>query len=223
MAKKLKPLVIIGAGGLGREVAWLVADINRQGREWDFVGFVDDGVQGTSPEGYPVLGTLDYFLKLPSHPWAVVAIADSEARKAITQRLHSHGINIATLIHPSVSMSDFVQIEAGSIICSGAVITTNVILGKATIVNPKCFIGHDTVLGDFVSLMPATNLAGEVKVGEGCYFGLNSCVINRTKIGKWSIIGAGATVINDIPDYSVAVGVPARVIKQRDMEAKEVY
>jgi len=116
-------------------------------------------------------------------------------------------------------MSDFVQVGIGSIICSGAVITTNVTLGKASIVNPNCFIGHDTALEDFVSLMPGSNLAGEVKVEEGCYFGLNSCVINRTNIGKWSIIGAGATVISDIPDYSVAVGVPARVIKRRDMEA----
>ena len=219
MADKLKPLVIIGAGGLGREVAWLVTDINRQKREWDFVGFVDDGVQGRTPEGYPVLGTLDYFFELSSHPWVVVAIADSQVRKAITQRLHTQGINIATLIHPSVSMSDFVQVGIGSIICSGAVITTNVTLGKASIVNPNCFIGHDTALEDFVSLMPGSNLAGEVKVEEGCYFGLNSCVINRTNIGKWSIIGAGATVISDIPDYSVAVGVPARVIKRRDMEA----
>lgn len=216
MAERLKSLVIIGAGGLGREVAWLVADINRQRQEWDFVGFIDDSVQGRTPEGYPVLGTLDYFFGLPSHPWAVVAIADSKARKAITQRLHSHGINIATLIHPSVSMSDFVQIGVGSIICAGAVITTNVTLGQASIVNPKCFIGHDTELDDFVSLMPSTNLAGEVKVGEGSYFGINSCVINRTIIGKWSIIGAGATVISDIPDYSVAVGVPARVIKSRN-------
>jgi|LFRM01.2.fsa_nt_gb sugar O-acyltransferase (sialic acid O-acetyltransferase NeuD family) len=223
MTEKLKPLVIIGAGGLGREVAWLVADINRQRREWDFVGFVDDGVQDKTPEGYPVLGTLNYFFELSSHPWAVVAIADSKARKAITQQLHFHGINIATLIHPSVSMSGFVQIGAGSIVCSGVVITTNVSLGQASIVNPKCFIGHDTVLEDFVSLMPASSLAGEVKVGEGCCFGLNSCVINRTNIGKWSIIGAGATVISDIPDYSVAVGVPARVIKYRDMRSEDRF
>lgn len=214
MSEKLKPLVIIGAGGLGREVAWLVADINRQRPEWDFIGFVDDGVQGETPEGYSVLGTLDYFFELPSYPWVVVAIADSEARKAITHRLHTHRINIATLIHPSVSMSNYVQIEPGSIICSDTIITTNVTLGQGSIVNPKCFIGHDTMLEDFVSLMPASNLAGEVRVGEGCYFGLNSCVINRTIIGKWSIIGAGATVVSDIPDYSVAVGVPAKVIRK---------
>lgn len=209
----MKPLVIIGAGGLGREVAWLVADINRQKPEWDFIGFVDDGVQGETVEGYPILGPVDHFFNMSADTWVVVAIADSRSRMEFVRQLQGQGRKLATLIHPSVSMSDYVSIGAGSIICSGAVITTNVTLGQAAIVNPGCFIGHDTELGDFVSLMPAANLAGEVRVGEGCYFGLNSCVINRTAIGEWSVIGAGATVVKDIPPYSLAVGVPARVIK----------
>lgn len=216
MVNGLKPLVIIGAGGLGREIAWLVEDINRQKPEWDFIGFVDDGVQGNTIEGYPILGSTDILSNVSPKPWAIVAIADSHIRKEITHRLQANKIETATLIHPSVSMSDFVKIGAGSIIGSGAIITTNVTLGQASIINLGCFIGHDTILGNFVSLMPAANLAGEVRVGEGCYFGLNSCVINRRSIGEWSIIGAGAAVVNDIPAHSVAVGVPAKVIKSRD-------
>lgn len=213
MVNGLKPLVIIGAGGLGREVAWLVADINRQKPEWDFIGFVDDGVQGETVEGYPILGPVDHFFNMSADTWVVVAIADSRSRMEFVRQLQGQGRKLATLVHPSVSMSDYVRIGTGSIICSGAIITTNVTLGQATIINLGCFIGHDTQLGDFVSLMPAANLAGEVRVGEGCYFGLNSCVINRTIIGEWSVIGAGATVVKDIPPYSLAVGVPARVIK----------
>jgi len=213
MANALKPLIIVGAGGLGREVAWLVTDINRQKPEWNFIGFVDDGVQGNTVEGYPVLGPVEYLLNMPDDVWAVVAIADARIRKLIVEQIQKSGKKLATLVHPTVSMSDYVNIGAGSIICSGAVLTTNVILGISNIVNLGCFIGHDTELKDFVSLMPAANLAGEVRAGEGCYFGLNSCVINRTAIGEWSVIGAGATVIDDIPAYSLAVGVPARVIR----------
>lgn len=213
MVDGLKPLVIIGAGGLGREVSWLVADINRQKPEWDFIGFVDDGVQGETVEGYPILGPVDHFFNMSADTWVVAAIADSRVRMKFIRQLQGQGRKLATLVHPSVSMSDYVRIGTGSIICSGAIITTNVTLGQAVIVNPGCFIGHDTELEDFVSLMPAANLAGEVQVGEGCYFGLNSCVINRTIIGEWSVIGAGATVVKDIPPYSLAVGVPARVIK----------
>lgn len=214
MVRDLKPLVIVGAGGLGREVAWLVEDINRQKPEWDFIGFVDDGVQGNTVEGYPVLGPVEHLFNMPADIWTVVAIADSRIRKKFIRQIRGQGRRLATLVHPLVSMSGYVNIGTGSIICSGAVITTNVSLGQAAIINPGCFIGHDTELQDYVSLMPAANLAGEVRVGEGCYFGLNSCVINRTAIGEWSVIGAGATVVGDIPAYSVAVGVPARVVKR---------
>jgi len=214
MVDDLKPLVIVGAGGLGREVAWLVADINRQKPEWEFKGFVDDGVQGNTVEGYPVLGPVEHLFNMSPDIWTVVAIANSRVRMKFVRQIQGQRRKLATLVHPSVSMSDYVKIGAGSIICSGAIITTNVSLGQAAIINPGCFIGHDTELQDYVSLMPAANLAGEVRVGEGCYFGLNSCVINRTFIGEWSVIGAGATVVDDIPAYSVAVGVPARVIKK---------
>ena len=216
MADSLKPLIIVGAGGLGREVAWLVTDINRQKPEWDLIGFVDDGVQGNTVEGYQVLGPVKHLFEMSPDIWVVVAIADSKTRMKFIQQIQDQGRKLATLVHPSVSMSDYVKIGDGSIICSGAIITTNVSLGISNIINPGCFIGHDTKLQDFVSLMPASNLAGEVRVGEGCYFGLNSCVINRTSIGEWSVIGAGATVVNDIPAYSLAVGVPARVVKQLD-------
>ena len=216
MADSLKPLIIVGAGGLGREVAWLVTDINRQKPEWDLIGFVDDGVQGNTVEGYQVLGPVKHLFEMSPDIWVVVAIADSKTRMKFIQQIQDQGRKLATLVHPSVSMSDYVKIGDGSIICSGAIITTNVSLGISNIINPGCFIGHDTKLQDFVSLMPASNLAGEVRVGEGCYFGLNSCVINRTSIGEWSVIGAGATVVNDIPAYSLAIGVPARVVKQLD-------
>lgn len=213
MAKRLKRLVIVGAGGLGREVAWLVNDINKENLTWDLVGFIDDGKTGHTVEGYPIIGKLDDIFKLDPLPAVVIAIADAKIRAKIYGVLSQKGIEFATLIHPSVVMSEYVSIGKGSVICAGTIITTNVKLGNACILNLGCFIGHDTVLDDFVSLMPGANIAGEVTVGKGTYFGLNSAVINRIKIGSWSTIGAGATVITNIPDKVTAVGVPARVIK----------
>jgi sugar O-acyltransferase (sialic acid O-acetyltransferase NeuD family) len=215
MAKETrKPLVVVGAGGLGREVAWLVTDINRFNPEWKFLGFVDDGVSGLTVEEYPILGPISHLFEMNPRPFAVIAIADCQARFRILGKMEQEGLQMATLIHPSVQMSDFVSIGSGSIICAGSTITTNVTLGKACIVNPNGFVGHDTVLSNCVSMMPAANVAGEVFVGTGCCFGMNSCVINRTRIGEWSVIGAGATVTEDIPPYSLAVGVPARVVRK---------
>ena len=214
MEKSLKKLVIIGAGGLGREVAWLVDDINKENLSWDFIGFLDDGKIGDTVEGHPIIGKVDDVFAINPAPLVVIAIADAMIRANIYERLISKGMEFATLIHPSVLMSHHVSIEKGTVICAGSVITTNVKVGKSCIINPGCFVGHDTVLGDFVSLMPGVNVAGEVIVGEGTFLGLNSTVINRINVGVGSTIGAGAAVVKDIPDNVVAVGVPARVVRK---------
>jgi sugar O-acyltransferase (sialic acid O-acetyltransferase NeuD family) len=218
---EVKPLIIAGAGGLGREVAWLVEDINKNTPQWNLLGFVDDGVNGFTVEDYPILGDVDSLFYMEPLPWVIVAIANASVRKRIVGQIQLRGMSMATLIHPSVQSSRFVEIGEGSIICAGSVITTNITLGLSSIVNPNCFIGHDTVLQNYVSLMPGVHVAGEVKLGEGVYMGLHSCVINRTSIGEWSIIGAGATVVSDIPPNSLAVGVPARVVKRVRNEEKE--
>lgn len=210
---RLKPLIIVGAGGLGREVAWLVEDLNKVDLQWEFLGFLDDGVTGPTVEGYPVLGSISTLLHINPIPWVVVAITNSAVRKRIITRIQQNDIPLATLVHPSIHSSGYVTIGKGSIVCAGSVLTTNIELGLASVVNPNCFIGHDTVLQDYVSLMPGVHVAGEVTLGEGTYMGIHSCIINRMEIGEWSTIGAGATVVNDIPAHSLAVGVPARVIK----------
>lgn len=212
----LKPLVVIGAGGFGREVAWLIRDINQKEPTWDFLGFIDDRLSGTTVEGYPIIGSFEVLEKMEPLPYVVCAIGDPVARKSVVNRCLEAGLEFATLVHPSVIFSDFVEIGTGSVICAGTILTTNIKVGAYSILNLNCKVGHDSVLGDFSSLMPATNMAGEVTVGEGCYFGINSGVINQVSIGEWTIIGAGAMVVNDIPPRVVAVGVPAKPIKQRE-------
>jgi len=209
----MKPLIIAGAGGLGREVAWLVEDINRVHPKWNFHGFVDDKLKDATVEGYPVLGPIASVFEMSPRPQVAIAISNSRDRARIAEDLRKAGIQLATLIHPSAKLSQYVAIGKGSIICADAVLTTNIELGLSCIINPCCFIGHDTNLKDFVSLMPGVRVAGEVTVETGSFLGIGSTVINRTSIGEWSYIGAGATVVTSIAPYSLAVGVPARVLK----------
>lgn len=209
----LKSLVIVGAGGFGREVAWLVQEINEQKPEWNFFGFVDDYSTGQTVEGYPILGNMEWLLAQPLKPYVVCAVGDPRIRRKLVKPLSNAGFPFATLIHPSVKMSKYVQIGKGSMICAGVIITTNIVIGEHCLLNLGCFVGHDTTVGDYASMMPGTNIAGDVEIGEGSYYGLNSCVINQVKVGEWSIIGAGATVTKDIPPYSLAVGVPAKPIR----------
>lgn len=210
---KRQALVIIGAGGFGREVAWLVQEINREQDAFDFVGFLDDSLTSTT-EGYPVLGTLNAWLQRPQvDAMYVCAVGDPLTRFKIVSRLESAGLSFAALIHPSVRLSDWVTIGEGSIVCAGVTLTTNIEVGRHSILNLHCTVGHDTTLGDFTSMMPGVHISGEAKMGEGVYLGTNAAVINQVSIGPWTVVGAGAVVAGDLPGGVVAVGVPAKPIK----------
>jgi len=209
----MKGIAIVGAGGFGREVAWLIEEINAVSPEWSLIGFLDDSATGSTIEGYPILGPIDDIAGLDQDVYLTCAIGDSRLRKRLVARLENTGHRFATLVHPSVQKSRYVVIGEGSTICAGTILTTNISIGKHCLLNLDCKVGHDSTLGDFTSCMPAVNIAGDVIIEEGCYFGLNACVINQKRVGEWSVIGAGAVVVKDIPAKSLAVGVPATPIK----------
>lgn len=210
----MKNIAIVGAGGFGREVAWLIEEINAVSPEWSLMGFLDDSATGSTIEDYPILGPIDDIAGLDQDVYLTCAIGDSRLRKRLVDSLEKTSRGFATLVHPSVQKSKHVVIGEGSTICAGTILTTNITIGKHCLLNLDCKVGHDSRLGDFTSCMPAVNIAGDVIIDEGCYFGLNACVINRKRVGEWSVIGAGAVVVKDIPAKSLAVGVPATPIKE---------
>jgi sugar O-acyltransferase (sialic acid O-acetyltransferase NeuD family) len=103
-----------------------------------------------------------------------------------------------------------VELGCGNIICAGTIITVNIKIGNHVIINLDCTVGHDTVINDYVTCAPSVNISGQVEIEEGCDIGTNAAIIQGKKIGKWSIIGAGAVVSRDIPPGCTAVGVPAK-------------
>lgn len=210
----MNDLVIIGAGGLGREVAWLVERINEVTPTWNLCGFIDDSPdkQGTTINGYPILGDVNWLIANGTNKNAVCAVGSAKVRKNIVGRLA--GIRFATLIDPSVYISNRVQLGEGCIICAGSIVTVNITLGRHVIVNWNSFIGHDAVIDDFVTLYPTVNIAGNTKIGECVECGAGSQVIQQLSVGKGTIIGAGTVVIRDLPEECTAVGVPAKVIKE---------
>lgn len=210
----LKPLVIVGASGFGRETAALVLEINKVKPTWELLGLVDDKLKGQTVEGFKILGPIDILETMKPKPYVVVAIGDPKVRRTLVERCGEWGLEFATLVHPSVAIvGETVEIGEGSIVCRNTVCAINSKIGKHCIVNFGCCIGHDTQLGDYASLMPHVALGGDVEIGVGCYLGINASVINAVSIGAWSVLGAGAVVTKDIPSNVLAVGVPARVVK----------
>lgn len=215
----MKDLVIIGAGGFGREVAWLVERINEVNPTWNLKGFIDDNpaCHGKYEDDYLVLGGCDYLLKSDKELWVVCAVGSARVRKIIIDKLKEHHkIKFATLVDPSVILSKRVIIGEGTIICAGTIVTVDVTIGKHVIINLDCTLGHDDVIGDFVTIYPSVNVSGCVTVGECAELGTGMQVIQGKNIGSESIIGAGAVVTKDIPKRCTAVGSPAKPIKYLD-------
>jgi sugar O-acyltransferase (sialic acid O-acetyltransferase NeuD family) len=219
--KKLIPLAIVGAGGFGREVAWLADDINEEKPTYDFLGFVDDGASST-PEGYPVLGNTDRWIgDGRTDVQLVCALGDPVTRWKVTTRLSDAGFNFATLIHPTVKRSRHVRIGPGGMICADNILTTNIDIGAHALLNLDCTVGHDSKLADYVSMMPGVHISGDVTTDIGAYFGTGAVAINGVRIGAWSVIGAGAVVSSDVPRGMIAVGVPAKPIKPNGRAPQE--
>lgn len=210
----IKDLAIIGGSGFGKEVANIVEAINRKQPTWNLLGLVDENVKGKTAEGFNILGTDSDLLEMNPKPYIVIAIAEASKRKSLVAKYNASGFKFATIIDPSVRMGRNVSVGEGSILCINTIFTTNISLGNHCIMNNLVNIGHDTQIDDYVSIMSQSVIAGDVVVGEGCYFGLTCTVINKVNLGKYSVFGAGATVVSDIPEYSLAVGVPAKVIKK---------
>lgn len=214
----MKELYIVGSGGFGREVAWLIERINQCSEEWKLKGFIDDNemLAGSMVGGYPVIGSTDYFSKLDSECWVVCAVGGASIRKKIIKKLTNYKkVKFATLIDPSVVLSDRVIIGEGSILCAGTIVTVDIQIGKHVIVNLDCTIGHDAMLHDFVTIYPSVNVSGNVTIGEESEVGTGTQIIQGIKVGKETIIGAGAVVVKNLPDKCTAVGSPAKPIKFR--------
>lgn len=209
----MRDIVIIGIGGFGREVAWLIEDINKVNKEWNIVGFVDDNedFQGKDVNGYPILGNVDWLKEQELN--VVSAIGNPIAKKNIIKRIENSNNIYPVLIHPSVIYSDKVSFGEGSIVCAGNIITVNINIGKHVIINLDCTIGHDAILGDYTSILPSVNVSGNVTIKECVNVGTGSTIIQGVTIGKNTVIGAGAVVVKDLPANCTAVGAPAKPIK----------
>ena len=211
----MKDIVIIGAGGFGREVKTIIDAINKNTKTYNFLGFYDDTIaKGTLINNFPILGNLKELNDLKTATDVLVGVGDPISKYKIISSLKNEVLHFPTIIHPSVIISDDdVIIDNGCIICAGNIITCNIKIGKFVTLNLMCTVGHDTVIDDYSSFMPSVNISGEVHIEEKVYVGTGAKIINRLTIGKATIIGAGAVVSKSLPEYCTAVGIPAKPIK----------
>lgn len=206
------PLVIVGAGGFGRECLDIVEALQVQGNALDFIGFIDDSGGDTAllaRRGARCLGPLG---ALPSHATYVIAIGDGATRLRMDDELTRRGLVPTVLLHPNASLGSDCRIGPGTILNAGATVTTNITLGRHVQIHANATVGHDATLLDGVSVYPGATISGAVTAGEGATIGTGANVLPGVTIGSHAFIGAGAVVHRDVAAGVTVVGVPARPI-----------
>ncbi|MBK6264447.1 acetyltransferase [Marivirga sp. S37H4] len=171
-------------------------------------GFYDEDESKKELSGIPVLGKTDTFNDSSAH--CIVSIGDNKTRKRVVDKLKAR---FDTAIHHNAIIGSKVQINVGSVVMPGVVINADTRIGKHVIINTSASVDHDCEIADFVHIAPNSSLCGGVKVGEGTLFGAGATAIPLVTIGKWCVIGAGAVITEDVPDYSLVVGNPGKIIK----------
>lgn len=208
-------VVIYGSGGHGREVAWLVDECRAENGGPHVGCFIDDSLSARRQ----VNGTdvLSFSAALGRFPGAqmIVAVGDPTVREALVARAESSGFDFSSWLHPSVIRSQWVEVDVGSVVFPGCIITTNVVIGRHVHINVACTISHDVVIDDFATLSPGVRVSGSVHIGRGAFIGTGVSIVNGTRdipiaVGAGAVVGAGACVTRSVPDGVVVMGVPAR-------------
>ena len=210
----MKDLVIIGAGGCGREVLQWAKEIIRVEKGWHIKGFLDDNLNALDGKmcDAMVLAKVDEY-QIGQDDEFVCCIGDSKIRKAVVERLKAKGAVFATLIHPNAVIADSCKLGEGVIVYPFALVSDNAILEAGCIINMYSSIAHDSVLGEYCTISAHCDVTGMCKLGANVFMGSSSCVVPGSIIGNDVYICAGSTVMSRIRASKKVLGNPAKIVK----------
>lgn len=204
-------LFIFGAGGMGREVAWLAGEALGESVKLTFL--VDNPVYLSTPLNGIDVRLVNEVESAPDSAF-VVALGNGALRERAAAACEAQGLRAATLVHPRVERSEYVTFGPGTIVCAGSTLTTGVQVGAHVQINLHCTICHDTLLKDFVTLSPGVHVSGNVTIERGAFIGTGANIINGAAgdpltIGEGAVVAAGACVTRSVEPGALVAGVPA--------------
>ncbi|SEO66782.1 acetyltransferase [Paenibacillus sp. OK076] len=204
--------IIFGAGGHGK----VVLDNLRSNGD-DIIGVMDDQWSEKEWRGVPLLGgvdKIDRVVEMYPNSLFIIAIGQNSVRKKITSLFEQKKVRFGKAVHASAVISADASIGEGTVIMANSVVNADATIGRHVIINTGTTVDHDCSIEDYVHLSPGVHLAGGVEVGLSTHVGIAACLIPKIKVGRDTIIGGGSCVIHNVPDCVLAVGCPAKVIKQ---------
>ena len=194
----------------------LVRAMDPRQSEWNFLGFIDDGIPaGTPVDSDVTLGGIERLTSAINPTAVVMGLADSKAKAAIYEKLSQNPkLEFPVLVHPLAYVEPTASLAPGVIVSPFCFVAVKSRLGICSFLNYTSQVGHDAVLGDFCSVMPSACISGNVVIGAQTLVGAGAKILQGLNIGKNSVVGIGSVVLNDVPDDCTVLGYPARVVKK---------
>ena len=196
-------MVFYGASGHGKVIveAWVASG-------GKVTAIVDDNLMLRNLGNFPVSG--QYSADKYADHSLMISIGDNSVRRSIVKKLQA---KYGKVFHPSCIISQSSSIDEGTVSMAGVIVNAECRIGRHVILNTGSVVDHDCRVGDYAHISPNATLCGGVEIGEGTHVGAGATIIPNIRIGKWVTIGAGSVVIEDVPDYSLVVGVPGKIRK----------
>jgi sugar O-acyltransferase (sialic acid O-acetyltransferase NeuD family) len=212
-------LIIFPFGGNARESLLTILDINKKNKKWDVLGFIDDDSSSWGKEccGVKVLGGQEVIKEFPDVKILVVPgnPKDYLKRQEIINRLETVNTHFATIIHPSVTVSQDSILGYNTIIMSNVVVSCGANIGNHCVILPNSVIAHDCIVGDYCCIGSNVTISGNVALGSNCYVGSGASMRDNIKIGENTLIGLGSNVISNFASGVVVAGNPAKRLRER--------
>jgi sugar O-acyltransferase (sialic acid O-acetyltransferase NeuD family) len=210
----MKKLVIVGAGGFGREILAWIKDVPTPAKEYETICFLDDNPKALEPYNYqePIIGGIQDYRPREGDALVMGIAAPTQRKLEIADSLLQRGARFISLIHPTAFLGNNVKLGQGCVICQNVIITSDVTIGNFVSINVLVAIGHDVLLGDGCTLYSFVNVNGFAKLGRGVEVGSHGTILPRAVVGDFAKVGAGSVVLKNVKPGSTVLGVPAKLI-----------
>ena len=209
---RMKELILVGAGGFGRELLQWVKDINKVREKWLIKGFIDDNLSALDEMNcdYTIIGSIKDWAPKEEEVFAC-AIANPSIKEQVVTLLRSRGAKFDSVIHPSAVIGEFNKIVEGLIAYPNSVVSTHAKVGEFVTLLSSA-IGHDAVVGDYSTISSYCDITGGVQLGKKVFLGSHVTIIPGRKIGDDAYVGAGSVVIKNVRSNTKVIGNPAKIL-----------
>ena len=216
-----KLYAIYGASGCGRSLMPVARQQLAREQDPSEIVFIDDAQTAiTTVNAHRAMNYASFLVEPAVQKQVLIAIANSQVREKIAQRLEADGISLWTIQADNVVLMDQAEIAAGAALSPFVTITSNIKIGKCFHANLYSYVEHDCIIGDFVTFAPGVKCNGNIHIHDHAYIGAGAMIKQGTPdqplvIGTGAIVGMGAVVTKSVPAGVTVVGNPARIVESR--------